>query len=75
MGCASVYGGGDYCWHIPFGLWVCVNGLTSLGHELYIMMHPFQAPHHLADGLVSGRFDKVHWVEMMHHGVCLCSWI
>ena len=34
------------------------NGLTSLGHDLHAMMHPFQAPQCPADGLVWGRFGR-----------------
>ena len=35
-----------------------VNGLASLGHDLHVGMHPFQAPQCPADGLVLRRFDK-----------------
>ena len=56
--CASVRGADDWSWHVPLTLWVCVNGLTSLGHELHVRMHPFQAPQYPADGLVLGRFGK-----------------
>ena len=37
---------------------MCGNGLISLGHDLHVRMHPFQASHHPADGLVLGTFHK-----------------
>ena len=37
---------------------MCGNGLTSLGHNLHVRMHPFQATQHPADGQVLGRFGK-----------------
>ena len=43
MGCVYVHGADEWCWHVPFALWVCGNGLSSLGHDLHSMMHPFQA--------------------------------
>ena len=36
----------------------CSSELANLGHDLYIRMHPFQAPQHPADWLVLGRFGK-----------------
>ena len=59
MVCASVHGADDWCWYIPFSfLLMHGNGLTSLGHDLHVSMHPFQATQHTLDGLVLGRFGK-----------------
>ena len=37
---------------------MCGNGLTSLGHDLHVMMHPFQAPQHPEDRLVLSGFGR-----------------
>ena len=55
---ASVHGADDWCLHAPFDFWVHDNGLASLGHELRVRMHPFQALQHPLDGLALGRFGK-----------------
>ena len=58
MVCTSVHRADDCCWLVPFGLWVHENELKSLGHDLHVKMHPFQAPQCPADGLVLGRVGK-----------------
>ena len=58
MVCGSVHGADDWCWHVQFALLVCGDGLTSLGHDLHVRVHPFQAPQHPADGLVLGGFGR-----------------
>ena len=56
--CTSVHGADDWFWHVLFALWICVNGLTSLGHDLCVRRHSFQSPQHPSDGLMLGRFGK-----------------
>ena len=34
------------------------SGLVSLGHDLYVRIHPFQATQCPLDGLVLGRFSR-----------------
>ena len=58
MVCSSNHGADDCCWQVQFALWVHGNGLESLGHDLHVRMHPFQAPQCPADGLILGRFGK-----------------
>ena len=70
----SVHGADDWCWHVPFALWVHGNELASSDHELHVKMHPFQATWYPAGRLVLGTFGKLHWVEMMHYGVCPHPW-
>ena len=54
----SVHEADDWCWHVSFTLWVHGNGLASLGHELFLRMHPLQITWHPAGGLVLGTFGK-----------------
>ena len=51
-----VTGAGIFC--LPYGCVQCCDRLTSLGRDLHVKMHPFQALQCPADGLDLGRFGK-----------------
>ena len=67
-GISSIHIAGDWCWFVRFALWVHSNGLTSLGHDLHVMMHPVQAPQHPLDGQVFGQI----WANALDRNDTLC---
>ena len=85
------WGTDDCCCHIPYVLWVYVNGLASFLHDLnaWTSIHPFQAseqPHYVPQSS-NYDYDSLHphyvtklipWWLLLSCSICLvgtCQWI